>query len=97
MTHDIVQFCDYPPKYPQNLQTPKSIFLNPQNIEIQNYEPPKNDPSLRMYENIRVTPSPPSWELTLTFLLNNLRLWGLTVADSEGFRGLAPTPSPPHF
>ena len=28
----------------------------PKNIEIQNFEPPENGPSLRMYENIRVPP-----------------------------------------
>ena len=32
--HRIVQFCDDPIKYPQNLHTPK-------NIEIQNFEPPQ--------------------------------------------------------
>ena len=31
---------------------------DPITIEIQNFEPPKNDPSLRMYENIRVPPPP---------------------------------------
>ena len=45
-------------KYPQNLHTPKNIrfFWNPKNIEVQNFEPPKNSPSLRMYKNIRVPP-----------------------------------------
>ena len=45
--HRIVQFCDVPKKYPQNLHTPpqkkkkKISFLeNPKNIEIQNFEPP---------------------------------------------------------
>ena len=47
-----------PKKYPQILYTPKIIFFlkTPKNIENQNFEPPKNDPSLRMYENIRVPP-----------------------------------------
>ena len=49
-------------KYPQSLHTPKHIHFseNPKNIEFQNFEPPKNDPSLRtyMYENIRVPPFP---------------------------------------
>ena len=64
------QFCDDPPpppppkkkKYPQNLHAPKIfIFLKTlKNIEIQNFEPPKNYPSLRMYENIRVPPTPRS-------------------------------------
>ena len=36
------------------------IFLEtPKSIEIQNFDPPKNDPSLCMYENIRVPPPPP--------------------------------------
>ena len=50
-----------PQKYLQFFfHTPKNIhFLKtPQNIEIQKFEPQKNDPSLRMYENIRVPPPP---------------------------------------
>ena len=41
--------------------SPKNIHFseNSKNIEILNFEPPKNDPSLRMYENIRVAPPPP--------------------------------------
>ena len=45
----------YPPPPPK-----KKIFIflkTPKNIEIQNFEPPKNGPSLRMCENIRV----PTW------------------------------------
>ena len=59
------------PKNPQNLHTPKNIHFseNPQNIEILNFEPPKNDPSLRIYENIRVPPPP--WELTVCPFFNN--------------------------
>ena len=42
-----------PKKYPQNIHT--HIFLKtPKNIEIQN-----NDPSLHIYENIRVGLPPP--------------------------------------
>ena len=50
-----------PKKYPQNLHTPKNIHFseNPKNIEIQIFEPPKSDPSLRMYETIRAPPPPP--------------------------------------
>ena len=48
-------------KYPQNLHTPKNFHFPepppPQNNEIQNFEPPKNDQSLRIYENIRVPPT----------------------------------------
>ena len=42
-----------PQKYPQNHHTPKNIhfFVNPKSIEIQNFEPPKIDPSLRMYSD----------------------------------------------
>ena len=39
---------------------PHKIFIflkTPKNIEIQNLHP-KNDPSQRMYENIRVPPTP---------------------------------------
>ena len=55
--HRNVQFCDDSKKYPQNLHTPKIfIFLKTQkNIEIQNFEQKKNDPSLRM------CPPPPPW------------------------------------
>ena len=47
-----------PKTYPQNIHTPTQIHFTekPKNIEIQNFEPPKNGPSLRMYENIRVPP-----------------------------------------
>ena len=62
MTLKLAQFCDDPKKYPQNLHTPpqKNIFLKTQkNIDIQNFKPKKNGPSLRMCENIRVPPPPP--------------------------------------
>ena len=41
--HRIVQLCDNPIKYPQNLHTPKifSFRKTPKDIEIQNFEPPK--------------------------------------------------------
>ena len=48
-----------PRKYPQNLHTPQKILIflkTPKNIEIQNFEPQKNEPSLRLCENIRVPP-----------------------------------------
>ena len=50
MTLKLAQFCDDPKKYPQNLHAPKNIHFseNPKNIEIQNFEPQKNGPSLRM-------------------------------------------------
>ena len=51
-----VYYVMIPKEYPQNLHTPKIIdcFLKtPKNIEIQNVEPKRNDPSLRIYENIR--------------------------------------------
>ena len=40
---NLVQFCDEPQKYVQNIDTPNNIRFseNPQNIEIQNFEPPK--------------------------------------------------------
>ena len=50
-----------PKKHPQDLHTQKNIHFSetPKNIEIQNFEPPppkKYSLSLRMYENIRVSP-----------------------------------------
>ena len=56
----IVQFCDDPKKISTKSSYPKNIHFseNPKIIEIQNFELQKNDPSLRMYENIRV-PYPP--------------------------------------
>ena len=33
-------------------------------MEIQNFEQKKNDPSLRMYEYIRVPPPPRPWDQT---------------------------------
>ena len=58
---------DFPNKYPQNLHTLKNIYFSEKqkNIEVQNFHPPpppkkkkkkKRDPSLRIYENIRVPP-----------------------------------------
>ena len=49
-----------PQKDPQNLHTPKiSIFLKtPQNIKIQNFEPPQNGPSLRVCMKISEYPPP---------------------------------------
>ena len=61
MTLKLAQFCDDPkkistkPSYPQKY----TFFWKPQKIEIQNFEPPKNSPSLRMGENIRAPPPPP--------------------------------------
>ena len=63
----MVQFCDDPPppkkkkKNNHKIFRPQKIFIflkTSKNIEIQSFEPPKNDPSLRMYENIRVPPPP---------------------------------------
>ena len=59
-----------PKKYSQNLHTPKNIifFWKPKkNIEIQNFDPQKNDPSLRMYENNRKNP----WIMPLKFDITN--------------------------
>ena len=58
MTPKYIPILEGPPpkkKYRQYLQ----IYFseNPTKIEIQNFEPQKNDPSLRMFENIRVPPS----------------------------------------
>ena len=47
-------------KYPQNIHTQFFFLKTPQNIDMQNFEPQKNDLSLRVYENIRVPPPHPS-------------------------------------
>ena len=50
------------PKNINKIFIPQKIFIflkTPKNIEIQNFEPPKIDPSLRMYESIRVPPPSP--------------------------------------
>ena len=74
-----------PQKYPQNLHTPKNIHFSdsPKNIEIQNFEPQKNDPSLCLYEIIRVPPPPPlgSWRyvhddvMSLLHVSTNAKCW----------------------
>ena len=68
MTLKLAQFCDDPPKISTKSSYPKkiSIFLKTQkNIEIQNFEPKKNGPCLRMCENGGL----PS--ITLEYLNNN--------------------------
>ena len=62
-----------PKKYPQNFHTQKIfIFLKTQKIiKIQNFGQKKNDPSLRMHENIRVPPSPHEFG-TCIIDINNL-------------------------
>ena len=63
MTLKLAQFCDDPKKSIHKIFIPPKkihFFLKtPKNIEIQNFEPTKNSPSLRMCENIRVPPPPP--------------------------------------
>ena len=57
MTLKLAQFCDDPQKISTKSSYPQKIFIflkTPKNIEIQNFEPQKNRPSLRMCENIRV-------------------------------------------
>ena len=65
-----------PKNYSQNLHVPQNIFIflkTQKNIEIQNFEPKKSDPSLRMYENIRVPPPPPPhpWYSDINLLSRN--------------------------
>ena len=51
-----------PQKYIHKIFKPKKIFIflkNQKNIEIQNFEPKKISPSLRLCENNRVPPPPP--------------------------------------
>ena len=58
MTLKLAQFCD-DPKNINKILIPQKIFIflkTQKNIEIQNFEPKKNGPSLRMCENIRVPP-----------------------------------------
>ena len=62
MTLKLAQFCDDPQKISTKSSYPQKILIflkTPKNIEIQNFEPKKNAPSLRMCENIRVPPPPP--------------------------------------
>ena len=62
MTLKLAQFCDDPKKISTKSSYPNKIFIflkTQKNIEIQNFEPQKNGPSLRMCENIRVPPPPP--------------------------------------
>ena len=50
-----------PKKYPQNLYTQKDIYFSenpPKKMNFKILNPPKNGPSQRMYENIRVPPTP---------------------------------------
>ena len=59
MTLKLAQFCEDPKKISTKSSYPQKIFIflkTPKNIEIQNFEPKKNGPSLRMCENIRVPP-----------------------------------------
>ena len=59
MTLKLAQFCDDPKKISTKSSYPKKIFIflkTQKNIEIQNFEPQKNGPSLRICENIRVPP-----------------------------------------
>ena len=59
MTLKLAQFCDDPQKISTKSSYAQKIFIflkTQKNIEIQNFEPKKNGPSLRMCENIRVPP-----------------------------------------
>ena len=59
MTLKLAQLCDDPKKYPQNLNTPKNIFIflkTQKNIEIQNFEPKKMD---RAYVCVKISEYPP--------------------------------------
>ena len=61
MTLKLAQFCDDPPKNPQNLHTPKkySFFWTPPpppNIEIQKFEPKK---IAQAYVWVKISDSPP--------------------------------------
>ena len=62
MSLKLAQFCDDPPKNIHKIFISQKIFIflkTPKNIEMQNFEPKKNGPSLRKCENIRVPPPPP--------------------------------------
>ena len=59
MTLKLAQFFDDPRKISTKSSYPKKIFIflkTPKNIEIRNFEPKKNGPSLRMHGNLRVPP-----------------------------------------
>ena len=71
----------YPQKY--------SFFLKPPKILKSKIRSQKNDPSLRMYENIRVpSPPPPPWDFDLETFWRKGRtdstlLWGVYFIISE--------------
>ena len=61
MTLKLAQFCYDQKKNIHKIFIPQKMFIflkTQKNIEIQNFEPKKNGPSLRMRENIRVPPPP---------------------------------------
>ena len=59
-----------PKKYPQNFHTQKNIYFseNPKKYRNSKFWTQKNEPSLRMYENIRVPPPPPPGTIPCFFL-----------------------------
>ena len=68
----MVQFCDDPKKNIHKIFIPpKNIHFseNPKKYWNSKFRTQNNDPSLRMYDNIRVTPSPtpPLWGLSSWF------------------------------
>ena len=60
MHRPLVQFCDDPKKYPQNLLTPKILILlkTLKNIEIKILNPPK---MTRAYVCMKISEYPPPW------------------------------------
>ena len=74
-----------PQKYPQNHHTPKKSFSeNPKNIAIQNFEPPKNDPSLRMFSDPNNTGS----EVCMKTSEYPPSPWGLVLLSPGSFNRL---------
>ena len=76
MTPKYSQICD-DPKNIHKIFIPQKIFIflkTPQKIETQNFEPQKNDRSLRIYENIRVPPPPPPppWDVTIPWHIDRV-------------------------
>ena len=83
----LAQFCDDPHK---NLHTPKKLFFwKPQKImKFRILNPPKNSPSLRMRENIRVPPPAPPGIETMHKLKTAHSFSQLSPALFRGWGGM---------
>ena len=84
MTLKLAKFCDDPKKISTKSSYPQKIFIflkTPKNIEIQNFEPPKNSPSQRM-----CTPPPPRYKSKIKPFRENESFTHFRVTDPERAR-----------